>query len=133
MPAILYPQKESGGMSSMEWLEQATQLTVILTFLSGLFAYVVLRPLNDTLRELRVVIDKLSAIQLSKNERLNKLEGAVDRIEKAVVTAHAYIINIYNKKEATLCERLGHRQNYWHRAYCSPAFLFFGDYTHRHY
>lgn len=75
----------------MEWLEQAAQLTVILTFLGGLFAYVVLRPLNETLKELRIAIDKLSEIQNSQNERLNRLEGAVERIEKAVITAHARI------------------------------------------
>ena len=75
----------------MEWLEQAAQLTIVLTFLGGLFTYVVLRPLHETLKDLRVAIDKLSAVQSAQNERLNRLEGAVERIEKAVVTAHSRI------------------------------------------
>ena len=75
----------------MEWLEQAAQLTIVLTFLGGLFAHFVMTPLNDTLKDLRIAIAKLSDIQNLQNERLNRLEGAVERIERAVVTAHARI------------------------------------------
>lgn len=85
----------------MEWLEQAAQLTVVLTFLGGLFAFVVLRPLNETLKDLRIAIDKLSAIQNAQNERLNRLEGAVERIEKAVVTAHARIDKYLHERGKT--------------------------------
>lgn len=72
----------------MEWLEQAAQLTIVLTFLGGLFSYFVMRPLNDTLKDLRVAIGKLSDIQHMQSDRLNRLEGAVDRLEKAILNAH---------------------------------------------
>lgn len=75
----------------MEWLEQAAQLTIVLTFLGGLFSYFVLHPLKNTLDELRIAIDKLGDSQKAQNERLNRLEGAIERVEKAVVTAHARI------------------------------------------
>lgn len=72
----------------MEWLEQAAQLTVILTFLGGLFSYFVMKPLNDTLKDLRVAIGKLSDVQHLQSDRLNRLEGAVERLEKAILNAH---------------------------------------------
>lgn len=70
-------------------LEQAVHITIILTFLGGLFAKFIMNPLNATLQDLRVAIAKLSDVQNLQNERLNRLESAVERIEKAVVTAHA--------------------------------------------
>ena len=90
----------------MEWLEQAAQLTIVLTFLGGMFAHFVMKPLNDTLKDLRVAIAKLSDVQNMQNERLNRLEGAVERIEKAVVTAHARI-DKYLQKGGTF-DDLGH-------------------------
>lgn len=90
----------------MAWLEQAAQLTIVLTFLGGLFAYVVLRPLNETLRELKDAINKLSGIQSTQNERLNRLEGAVERIEKAVITAHSRIDKYLQKEGGNPNEKL---------------------------
>ena len=91
----------------MEWLEQAMQLTVVLTFLGGLFTFVVLKPLNEAIQELRVLISDLRADLKRNNERLNRLEGEFAKLEQAVVTAHKRI-DEFLTKEATVHERLGH-------------------------
>lgn len=72
----------------VNWLEQAAQLCLVLTFLGGLFAFAVMRPLNETLKELRVAIDALRQVQNSQNDRLNKLEGELNEIKYAMQKAH---------------------------------------------
>lgn len=79
----------------MEWLEQAAYLTVVLSFVGGIcgaiFNYVVIRPLSTSIKILGESVNSLRVDLKYNNERLNKLEGAIERIEKAVVTAHARI------------------------------------------
>lgn len=79
----------------MEWLEQAAQLTIILSFVGGIcgtiFHFVVIRPLSTSIKALGECVNELRTDLKVNNERLNKLEGAIERIEKAVVTAHARI------------------------------------------
>lgn len=91
----------------MIWLEQAAQLTIVLTFLGALFAFAVLRPLNESIKELRMAINGLRDDFKHNNERLNRLEGAVAKLEQAVVTAHARIDKFLHE-EATTVERLGY-------------------------
>lgn len=93
----------------MDWLEQAAQLTIVLTFLGGLFSYFIIRPLNETLKDLRVAIGKLSDMQHMQNERLNRLEGAIERVEKAVVTAHARIDTFMHNRGGETHDFLGRR------------------------
>lgn len=81
----------------MDWLEQAAQLTIVLTFLGGMFAHFVMKPLNDTLKDLRVAIAKLSDVQHLQNERLNRLESTLERVEKSLASAHARIDKILQK------------------------------------
>lgn len=79
----------------MEWLEQAAQLTIVLSFVGGIcgaiFNYVVIRPLSTSINALGESVNELRVDLKSNNARLNNLEGAIERIEKAVVTAHARI------------------------------------------
>lgn len=75
----------------MEWLEQAAQLCLVLGFCGGVFNYIVIRPLNDSIRALADSVSDLRADIKNSNTRLNMLEGAVERIEKAVEMAHARI------------------------------------------
>lgn len=85
----------------MEWLEQATQLTIVLSFVGGIcgaiFNYVVIRPLSTSIKSLGESVNELRVDLKSNNARLNKLEGAIERIEKAVVTAHARIDKVLYK------------------------------------
>lgn len=85
----------------MEWLEQATQLTIVLSFVGGIcgaiFNYVVIRPLSTSIKSLGESVNELRVDLKSNNARLNKLEGAIERIEKAVVTAHARIDKVLHK------------------------------------
>lgn len=91
----------------MNWLEQAAQLTVVLGFCGAVFNYVVIRPLNDSIRKLGTIISDLREDIKHNNERLNRLEGEVAKIEQAVVTAHKRIDKFLNT-EATSHEKLGH-------------------------
>ena len=68
----------------MEWLEHAAQLTIVLSFVGGICGAIFNYVLGESVNELRIDLK-------SNNARLNKLEGAIERIEKAVVTAHARI------------------------------------------
>ena len=81
----------------VNWLEQAAQLCLVLTFLGGLFAFAVMRPLNETLKELRVAIDALRQVQNSQNDRLNKLEGELNEIKYAMQKAHDRIDEFLRK------------------------------------
>lgn len=79
----------------MEWLEQAAQMTIILSFVGGvcgaIFNFIVIRPLNTSINHLGEIVSELRNDLKYNSTRLNKLEGAVERIEQAVVTAHARI------------------------------------------
>lgn len=79
----------------MEWLEQAAQMTIILSFVGGvcgaIFNFIVIRPLNTSINHLGEIVSELRNDLKYNSTRLNKLEGALERIEKSVVTAHARI------------------------------------------
>lgn len=79
----------------MEWLEPAVHITVILSFIGGIlgaiFNFVVIKPLQNSINQLSDAVNKLAAMQANHNERINQLQGAIDRIEQAVITAHARI------------------------------------------
>ena len=92
----------------MEWLEQAAQLCLVLGFCGGVFNYIVIRPLNDSIKALGEIVNDLRSDLKYNNERLNQLEGAIDRIEKAVVTAHARIDKFLHEGGDTHGD-LGHR------------------------
>lgn len=66
----------------MEWLEQAAQLCLVLGFCGGVFNYIVIRPLNDSIRVLSESVTQLHADLKYNNERLNHLEGALERAWK---------------------------------------------------
>ena len=70
------------------WLEQAAQLCLVLGFCGAVFNYIVIRPLNDSLRDLGEVIADLRADLKHNNERLNHLEGEVSEIKYALQKAH---------------------------------------------
>ena len=56
-----------------------------------------MRPLNETLKELRVAIDALRQVQNNQNDRLNKLEGEVHEIKYAMQKAHDRIDEFLHK------------------------------------
>lgn len=70
------------------WLEQAAQLTIVLGFCGAAFNYVVIHPLNDSIRRLGDVIADLREDLKQNNERLNQLEGKVKELAYALQKAH---------------------------------------------
>lgn len=82
----------------MNWLEQAAQLTVVLGFCGMVFNYIVIRPLNESLKRLSTILADIRSDLNKDRERLNHLEGAIAKIEQAVVTAHKRIDNFLHKE-----------------------------------
>lgn len=68
------------------------------------FNYIVLRPLNESLRRLSTILADIRGDLNKDRERLNRLEGEVAKIEQAVVTAHKRIDEFLHK-EANHCEK----------------------------
>lgn len=75
----------------MEWLEQATQLCLVLGFCGGVFNYIVIKPLNASIQRLGDIIAELRDDLKHNNERINQLEGEVQSLSKAVLKAHSRI------------------------------------------
>lgn len=80
------------------WLEQAAQLTIVLSFCGMLFNYIVIRPLNDSIRQLGDVIVDLREDLKRNNERLNQLEGKVKELAYALQKAHDRIDEFLHKE-----------------------------------
>lgn len=75
----------------MEWLEQAAQLCLVLGFCGGVFNYIVIKPLNDSVQKLGDIIAELRDDLKHNKERINQLEGEVQSLSKAVLKAHSRI------------------------------------------
>ena len=94
----------------MEWLNQIAQACLILGFAGGAFKYFVINPLTKSISALAESVSELRAELKRNNERINNLEGAIERIENAVVTAHARIDKILHEKGSdNRAEKLGYR------------------------
>lgn len=66
----------------MEWFAMCSYLIGILTFIFGIFHYVVLKPLNKSILELRGLIDKIQH-NVEEDERVrHKLEIEVATIKE---------------------------------------------------
>lgn len=82
------------------WLEQAAQLCLVLGFCGTVFNYIVIRPLNDSIRRLGDVIDELREDLKQNNERLNQLEGKVQELAYALQKAHDRIDEFLRREAA---------------------------------
>ena len=85
----------------MEWLEQAAQLTIVLGFCGAIFNYIVIRPLTTSIQRLGVVIAELRDDLKHNNERLNRLEGELNELKRAVQRAHQRIDEFLRKEAIT--------------------------------
>ena len=72
----------------MEWLGTAAQITIILSFFGAAFSFVILRPLQSSMTELKSSIDKLSAKFEKADERHRSLEVRVEGIDQRARSAH---------------------------------------------
>jgi len=81
-------------------LEALEHIAVVLGFFGGLFHFAVLRPLNNTILELKMTLDELRQDMKRAEERWNaitvKLEG-VDHIARAAHHRLDSLINFYEK------------------------------------
>lgn len=72
----------------MEWIQHAVSLSNIFTFICAVFAYVVIRPLNQTLSRLEKAVEKLTAEQQNTREIQHRMEGELRELKYAVQKAH---------------------------------------------
>ena len=82
----------------LSWFEQAAQLCIVLGFCGGVFNYFVVRPLNISIQRLGDVIAELRDDLKRSNERLNRLEGELTELKRAVQKAHDRIDDFLRKE-----------------------------------
>lgn len=97
----------------MEILEICVSVTIVLTALGTLIVFSIVRPLNKSNDDLRLMINELRELIAemrkdlkSSNERVNRLEGEVRELKYSSQKAHDRIDAFM--KEAVAHERLGH-------------------------
>ena len=97
----------------MEILEICVSITVVLTALGGLIVFAIVRPLNKSNDDLRLMIGELRDLIAeirhdlkTSNERVHRLEGEVRELKYSSQKAHDRIDAFL--KEAAAHERLGH-------------------------
>lgn len=72
----------------MEYLGTAAQITIILSFFGAVFSFMILRPLQSSMTELKSSIDKLSSKFEKADERHRSLEVRVEGIDQRARSAH---------------------------------------------
>ncbi|MBR4384526.1 MAG: hypothetical protein IKP64_13335 [Selenomonadaceae bacterium] len=73
---------------NLNWLEQAAQLTIVLGFCGGVFSYLVIRPLNESIKRVEEVLAGIREDLKNDNTRINRLEGEVLEIKYGMQKAH---------------------------------------------
>lgn len=81
----------------MDYLGTMAQITIILSFFGAAFSYMILRPLNSAITQLRESIDKLSAKFERVDERQRCLEVRVAEIDQRARSAH-HRLDVINSK-----------------------------------
>lgn len=71
-----------------EFLANGAEAVVILSFFFGIFSYVVLKPLNASIADLRVCIDDMRADMARERELREELYRRVMMCEEHVKEAH---------------------------------------------
>ena len=84
----------------MEWLEQAAQFTVVVVALGGIFKYAVIRPLQNSINDLK---DEISELRKDR-ERIHFVEVTLAELKQSVRSAHHRIDELLEAYH----ERLGH-------------------------
>lgn len=74
-----------------EMLESAVKLSVVLGFAGGVFSFVILKPLNSTMTELRVAIQELRKDLKDCEERRHMMEIKLAEIDQRARVAHSRI------------------------------------------
>lgn len=85
-----------------EMLTNGAEAVVILSFFFGIFRYVVLKPLNVSIEELRRCIDDMRTDMARERERREELYRRVMLCEEHVREAHKRLDSIGAKPEYML-------------------------------
>ena len=89
--------KLAGEVVTMEYFNPLASLTVIFMFVFTIFSYVVLRPLNTAISELRITIKELRNDIYANEERRHALEIKVAEINQSARSAHHRIDTLQEK------------------------------------
>lgn len=82
----------------MEYIHAADSLTGVLAFLGGVIFFVVLRPLNDTLVELKKSIEDLRNDLRYCEERRHALEIKLAEVDQRARALHERVDRLEGKK-----------------------------------
>lgn len=85
---------------NLTWLEQAAQLTIVLGFCGAAFNYIVMHPLNESLKRLSNILAEIRADLNKDKERIHLLEGKVQELAHALQKAHDRIDEFLRKEAA---------------------------------
>jgi hypothetical protein len=75
----------------MDWLDTAVQVSIVAGFVGGVFTYVVLRPLNFTMKDLRLAIQDLRKDLRDCEERRHMMEIKLAEVDQRARVAHSRI------------------------------------------
>lgn len=76
----------------MEWLSVMAQSTIVITFVGGVFSYVVLKPLNKSINKLDSSINKL-------DDKYQAIDVRLVKVEESAKSAHHRIDHIEGSLE----------------------------------
>lgn len=96
----------------MDWLGTAVQISIVAGFIGSVFTYVVLRPLNATITDLRYTIKDLRKDLKDSEERRHMLEIKLAEVDQRARVAHSRIDEIVkycqrNGADIFMHERMG--------------------------
>ena len=81
----------------MDVVNALAAATVVLSFVCGVFSFVILRPLNTAISELRDTIKELRKDVYTNEERRHDLEIKVAEVDQSARSAHHRIDTLQEK------------------------------------
>jgi hypothetical protein len=76
------------GGDSMDWINSAATICVLLGFIGGVFSYFILRPLNVAIVELQLTVKELRNELRNAEDKRQLLEIKVAEIDQRARAAH---------------------------------------------
>lgn len=83
----------------MDELNNAATATIVLGFCGGVFSYFILRPLNNSIVELRAAVKELRSELRTGEERRHNLEIKIAEVDQRAKAAHNRLDEIVKRGE----------------------------------
>lgn len=83
----------------LEWMQVAAQTTVVIAFAGGVFSYIVLKPLNAAIEDLRNMIKEVRDDSKEHDKHERETDCRLIAVEESTKSAHHRIDGIEKRKE----------------------------------